>query len=236
MTADDYLIKVAVTQQGIQARAEALGHFKAAVKKFEQQVSFSRGTVSFRTGGGEVQRAVDFQMRMAREANRVVGEKLAEVAIATQEDVARRLKNDIKNPTASTGMLESFTRSRENRTTTMTWFGVGNLEAMESSQKVRYALAIEAGSTAAVGRRLVGFWEGPGGISGFGPHTDGDVFQHVRSEVAREALRSAGLEGSPISGVVKRPIEAHRDYRKAVFYGKPQLKMAQAIRKAYGFE
>lgn len=233
-----YLIKVGVNQSKVETYLRDLGNLPEKIKQVEVEVNrmaalLRRSGLSVTANSTPLQAAVRRQVTSVRQAQTSALRAMEQVAQETQDDVADRLGRGLKRPGASSGRLEALTRSDRNRSTTRRYFGVGNLKLLERDRGVPYALAIEAGSRAAVGRRLTGFWGGPGGPRSFGAPSTTQRFYASSASAARAALAEAGDDG-PVSGIVRRPIEAHRDYRKTVFYFKPQQKMAAALRRAYG--
>lgn len=234
-----FLIKVGVNQDKVETYLRDLGDLPQKIKRAEVEINrmaalLRRSGLNVTANSSGLDAAIRRQVSSVRRAQTTALQSMDQVARDTQDDVANRLVRDLKRPGAASGRLEALTRSDRNRKTTKRYFGIGDLRALERDRSVPYALAIEAGSKAALGRRLTGFWQGSGGPRPFGSPTNSQRFYASSASVARAMLAEAGADG-PVSGIVRHPIEAHRDYRKTVFYFKPQQKMAAALRRAYGF-
>lgn len=234
-----YLIKVGVNQTAVETYLRDLGDLpqklKAAEVEINRMAALLRGSgVGVTANSTGAQAAVRRQVDSIRRAQTTALQAMSQVALDTQRDVGARLEKGLKRPTASSGRLQALTLSDRNRTSTRRYFGVGNLKLLERDRSVPYALAIEAGSRAALGRRLTGYWQGQGGPRPFGAPNPTHRFYASSARTARAILAEGQGQDGPVSGIIRRPIEAHRDYRKTVFYFKPHQKMAAALRRAYG--
>lgn len=234
---DDFLIRVQVDERGVESYLREMGNLPAKLKRIEADFRNIPNLGGLRpTGSGDpLSRAVRNQVQATKRGQNSLRRSMAGIAIETQKDVVRRQEQLIKHRTASSGALAKFTASQYNRKIVGGTFGIGDIQRMTRSRVVAYALAIEGGSRASLGRVITGYWEGGSGIHGFSRSRTGDRFVRASASAASRALKEAGNGRGAISGVVRRPIVAQNAYRKTARYFKPQAKTAAALRKAYGF-
>jgi hypothetical protein len=231
---NDFIIGVTVDSKGVDTYLKAMGTLPERLKRVEQKInSMSSSGLSFRAGSSKASQRIRQQAERIRLAQRRTSQEMGSLSVELQADVARRVEMNLARPSAATGALKALTSSPRNRMTTPGFFGVGAIPFLAADKKVAYALAIEAGSRASLGRRLSGVWMTPGGTAiPFGAPSKDQRFVRMNSSLARHTLGGAGKT----SGVVTRPILAHRSYRKSVQYFKPQQRTAAAIRRIYGFK
>jgi hypothetical protein len=233
---DDFLIKVTVDQERVSTYLRELGDLPARLKSVETQLRRAgNGRIYFPANSDPVIRAARRQAEMVRKGRESTYTSMQRLSVELQADVGKRLEGTYVRKSAASGALERLTMSERNRDATKRFFGVGDVNTLANDRKVHYALAIEAGTKKHLGRRLVGIWMGPGGAAPFGPPTAGQQFVRMSLSAARSELEAAGREGK-VSGIIRHEILPHRAYRKATQYFRPQAKMADAIRRAYGFK
>ena len=224
----DFLIKVVVDQEhGVDTYTRALGDMRRRMREVELRLSSLRAA-GLRLRGNSTQ----LQRASAREVDRVFRARsrtrraMHEVAQGTQRDVVKRLEASYVRPSVSTGALAALTASERNVEVHDLFFGVGDVRMLERDKRVEYAMAIEAGTDAHVGRILYGLWRGGVNIRNWSTPAA------AAARTARGALM-VGPFGDVTAGVIRRPITKHRSYRKTVQHYRPHRKMADQIRHIY---
>lgn len=231
----DFLVRVRVDQdQAVETYSRELGQLIARMRRIEAEIG--------KVGGPGLRPVARFgpgQERVRKEIARVRGaqtktrQAMNTVAVGAQVDLVKRLQRSYQHPSISSGALEALTGSGRNRTVAPSFFGLGDVDVLLGDQRVKYALALEGGTKRHVGRRLTGVWlTAGGGAAGFGAGR-GQRFVAMSTRNARSALADGG--GGSTSGVITKPIQPHRAYRKMVQYYRPQRKMAAEIRRIYNF-
>lgn len=233
MADNPYLVRVQADQREIIESARFLRSASTEVRRIAVQINQAGGgRVRFRADPSFAARGLAAAARR-REAGAARAEaSLQRVGLEFQRAVVDNVKGGLARPSASTGALAALTGSARNVRAGKTFWGVGVVPTLLADRKVGYALAIEGGSKASVGRRLTGYWQGSGRPVGFGRPTKVQRFVSVQASAAQATLRAAGSRGR-VSGIVRRPILAHDDYRDAVRTFDPRGKTLAAIVKAY---
>lgn len=158
------------------------------------------------------------------------------IAKELQAVVVDEVEEGLVRPAASSGKLAKTTASARNRDAGNDFFIVGIPSYLRYSgkgrkgQKANYALAVEEGTRALLGRRLTGVWIMGGKFLPFGQRKPGHMFRATRASTARKLLDQAG----PVSGIIEKPILPHNDYRQAWDKYKPREKILAAVNRKLG--
>ena len=158
-----------------------------------------------------------------------------ELAAKLAEDIADALRNSLKRPRVSTGMLERAILAPENRVAEPYGFGVGVPSYLDESA-AKYWQQIEEGFGGHVGQQLRGLWgdaitymgadyikgdftsqrDITGQLYPFGAPS-GQGFRPFARADAQRALRDAGYDrrsASRTKGVIRTAIEPHEYFQK----------------------
>jgi hypothetical protein len=133
------------------------------------------------------------------------------LSLELQRMTVAEIEPTLVRRTASSGRLEAVTASRRNREVTNEGFTVGIPSFLETSQ-AKYALAVNFGTRAHIGRRITGVWIEGGQFRRFGSPASNGIFRTTRYTTAINLTRG---EGGEVVGMIKEPISAHNYYKTA---------------------
>lgn len=240
MAERDFIVDLTVDQRGAETYvtemdlgANRIDDITARINR----INF-RGVRVAATGKGLSDRMRREAERRRKDQQRTINET-RKIGEGLQAAVVKEVGAGLARPGTSTGKLAKVTASDRNAAFTTAnnrvFLGVGSIQWLLTNKQVRYALAIEGGSDAAVGRRLVGLWyASTGRPTGFGRATKTQTFVAMRAREASKILVAAGRKKFSTSGIITRPILPHEDYRTAVQKYQPERRTIEAIRRIYG--
>jgi hypothetical protein len=230
-----YLVRVQASQDQVISSIQFL---EGAARSVERAAAAIRaaggGRIRFTANESTTARAMRVAATNRQKAVLKSQDGLRQVGQRFQKAVVKEVQAGLARPSASTGALAALTGSPRNLATGKTFWGVGVVRVLETDRKIPYALAIEGGSSASVGRRISGYWTGPNGPRGFGRPSRNQRFVSLQSRAARLVLAAADQTGAT-SGTVLRPIQPHKDYQLAVQRFNPRAETVQMMLRAYGF-
>lgn len=236
----DFIVDLSVDQRGAQTYVDEMTEGAAKLDRIANEINrLSFRGIRPRANASRMTEAMRREAeRRRRDQGRVVKE-IGQIGQGLQRAVVREIGYGLARPTASTGKLAKVTASDRNagftNSNNRVAIGVGRFSWLLTNKQVRYALAIEGGSDAAVGRRITGLWlASTGRPTGFGRPTKTQTFVAMNAREASKVLAAAGRKRYSVSGIITKPILAHEDYKIAVRKFQPQKKAADAIRRIYG--
>lgn len=241
MAADDFIIDINVDQRGAQIYSDEMERGAQQLRDINDRISriSIRGMRIASNGRGMSDLMRREAERRRRDARRVI-EAMRVIEGGLQKAVVKEVKTDLQRPGASSGALAAVTASDRNAGFSSSGgrvaVGVGKYSYLYHAGSVRYALAIEGGSTATLNRQIVGLWfASTGRPTGFGRPTRTQRFVSMRAAAAAKILVASGRKNFRLVGIVHEPIFAHHDYKLAVDKYQPRRRTAEAIRRIYGF-
>jgi hypothetical protein len=240
MAQRDFIVDLTVDQRGTETYVTEMDLGAAAIDDITAQINRInfRGVRVAANGKGLSDRMRREAERRRKDAQRTI-DQTRKIAEGLQRAVVREVGAGLARPSASTGKLAKVTASNRNASFTTTnnrvFLGVGSIQWLLNNKQVRYALAIEGGSQAAVGRKITGLWmAGTGRPTGFGRPTKTQTFVAMSAKEASKTLVAAGRKSFRVSGIIHTPILPHGDYRTAVQKYQPERRTIDAIRRIYG--
>lgn len=240
MAEKDFILKYSVDQRGATDYAKAMKEGAARAERAAAAIDRvqMRGVRLNANARGlsaamrrEAQRRERDRQRVVTAANRI--------SQGLQAAVVKEIGVGLSRPSGSTGKLAKVTASGRNSGFTTSndkiTTGVGRYTWLLNNRQVDYALAIEGGTRKHIGRSISGLWiASTGRPTGFGRPTKTARFVAMRAQDAAKTLVAAGRKNFRVSGIIRRPIVAHNDYRAALNSYQPKTKMLAEIRRIYG--
>lgn len=240
MADKDFIVDLSVDQRGVNVYTSEMDKGAAAVERVATQIESIRFRgLRLNANSRRLSAAMRAEARRRdRDATRVAAQA-AKIGEGLQRAVVKEIGVGLRRPTASSGKLAKVTASPRNssyanRNSRVT-IGVGRFSWLLNNKQVAYALAIEGGTRAHIGRRISGLWiASTGRPTGFGRPTKTQRFVSMSAREAAKTLVSAGRRNFRVSGIITQPIVAHGDYNAAVRAYRPEARMLAEIRRIYG--